>query len=210
MLVDGYTQPGARANTQASWQGGLDGSLQVMIVPAPAVPAPSAFRINAGEATLRGLVLAGFGQSGSIAVAGANAIARIEGCYFGTDASGGAAHAPPGSRGLVTTLGRFHIGGPQPAQRNLFAGHVVDAIQLYTTAAAGSTIEGNLFGTAADGLSALGNGYAINVRSAGLFAMRGLRIGWRQCRSATCSRPAASLRSVSIARRLFRPIASMA
>lgn len=179
VLVDGYTQAGARVNTRAPWQGGLDGSLAIVLVPVANAPAPSALRISAGEVTLRGLVISGFGQSGGVAVAGSGVVARIEGCYFGTGASGAAAYASPGQRGLVVTLGRFHIGGRAPMQRNLFSGHVIDAVQLYTTAAADSTIEGNLFGTGADGQGMLGNGHAIDTRSAGVSTMRGLRIGGR-------------------------------
>ena len=177
LLIDGYSQAGAQANTRTPQQGGLDASLRIVLVPAGTSPASSAIFVGATELTLRGLVIAGFGQSGAVVVNNASAIARIEGCWFGTDTSGMQAYAPAGVHGMAVSAGRFHVGGPVPAQRNLFAGHAGDALIIRTSAAADSTIEGNLFGTTADGLAALGNSRAVVIRSSGQFALRRLRIG---------------------------------
>jgi hypothetical protein len=182
LTIDGYTQSGASPNSLTPSQGGLDGVLRIVLLPAASGGAASAFVLNAGEVTLRGLVLSGFGQSAAVQVSGAATVVRIEGCYFGTSADGNAVTDPAQGRGIFVSGGRLHLGGPQPAQRNLLSGHLGDALQLSTNAAAGSTIEGNLFGTTASGAVGLGNGgvgggHAVQVVAAGAFNARDLRIG---------------------------------
>ncbi len=182
LMIDGLSQAGAIANSQTPEQGGLNGLLKVMLVPTASSSAPSAIRIAAGEVTLRGLVISGFGNSAGVSVAGTSTVASIEGCIFGTDASGNAAYAPAGQRGLFVSQGRVRVGGQTPMQRNLFAGHSNDAIQLHTASASGSIVEGNLFGTSANGIAAIGNGsggggYALHVRAASTATLQDLRVG---------------------------------
>ncbi len=178
LLIDGFTQFDATPNTQSTQIGGLNSILKIVIAPATFGPASSAFILDQGEVTLRGLVISGFGQSGAVKLNGNGAVARIEGCYFGTNAEGTTPSIPSSARALFVQAGRLHIGGLQPEQRNLFSGHSNDVMRLTSAASPDSTIEGNLFGTDVSGSVALANaGAAIRVQALGVATAHHLRIG---------------------------------
>ena len=178
LLIDGYTQPGSRANTLAKGSdaillieidginagAGADGLVNQGAVPGAGVP-------NVG---IRGLVInrvsgAGIRVSGP-GGAGFPGFVTIQGCHIGTDASG----TQPRGNGIGILLendGQALIGEvtptfggnttPWPAYRNVISGNVGAGISFASTDplnAAVGTVRNAYVGTDASGLIALGNG----------------------------------------------------
>lgn len=170
VLIDGYTQPGASANTRSTAQGGLDSVLRIELRAAGASPAQQSGLAIGGDfnqpaSTFRGLAIGGFGVQ--VFLAGGSAHA-VEGCYLGTDILGlASADTQPNANSTgvrVQGPGAYRIGGTPPAARNLIAG-LRNGIASFT-ASDGMRIEGNLIGTNAGGLQALGlRGDAIAIGS---------------------------------------------
>lgn len=160
VLIDGYSQPGALANTQPPAEGGLSGTPKIEIRAASASRGQqNGLEINGSffdqpASTFRGLVINGFGAQ--ILLHGSAAHA-LEGCRLGTDVAGtSAAFASTPGRGVrVQGPGPYRIGGLLPAQRNLLSG-LTTAISFFT-GSSGIRIEGNLIGSDASGLLAIGN-----------------------------------------------------
>lgn len=163
MLIDGYTQPGAVANTNGPAQGS---NAQPMIEVTCANG--GCIAIAAGNSTLRGLVING--RTGTIYIQGKGGN-TISGNFIGTDASGSAAFAHPGAHLIDILIGPNAsgntIGGTAPADRNVIsgtsdigagggnAGIVIDS--------ANNVVQGNLIGTNAAGDAALGNDLGIEL-----------------------------------------------
>lgn len=136
LLIDGYSQPGAQPNTNATSQG-VNTVLKITIVGPITVRADSTFQ---------GLALMG----GIDVVRNQSA---FYGNFIGTDSTGQTA-----SGGGITLLaggGALQIGGRDPAQRNLIVGRV------YVGADGTATVQGNLMGTDRSGIRALGPGMVV-------------------------------------------------
>jgi hypothetical protein len=152
VLIDGYTQPGASANTNAT--GALNTVLKIVVMPGPNfVPVCFVLTSTASGSTIRGLVLAGpFDYTVNPFFADDTVIA---GCFIGTNAAGTAV-VPGGLRGVyVDRANDVRIGGPAAADRCLIAGHSQFQISIVGPTT-GATIEGNLIGTDKSGASVLG------------------------------------------------------
>ena len=178
LLIDGYTQPGSRANTLAK---GTDAVLTIEIDGINAGAGADGLR-NQGTVpgagiptvTVRGLVINRFGGAG-IRVngpggAGFPGYIIVQGCYIGTDASGtqargngiGIEFANDG-QGVI---GEFtpDFGGnqaPWPAYRNVISGNVGAGIAFTSTDPlnpAVGTVRNAYLGADATGLAAVGNG----------------------------------------------------
>lgn len=162
VLIDGYTQSGASANTLTPAQGGLNGILKIEIVPGSASGSQQigidtfSNNFNAGTITIRGLVISGFGSQIQL---GGGSAHRVEGCFLGTDISGTlAAVTTPGGRGngiRIQGPGPYRIGGSLAAERNLLSG-LSTAVNQFA-GSDGLVIRGNLIGTDVSGTLALGN-----------------------------------------------------
>jgi len=178
LVIDGYTQPGSRANTLAigsdailnieidgSLAGaGADGLTNLGAPPGTGVP----------TVTIRGLVINRFGGAGIHVTgpggAGFPGFAIVEGNFIGTDAGG----TQPRGNGIGIEIGydgQFIIGeqtpdlggntNPFPAHRNLISGNVGAGVKIDSTDPAEpayGTLRGAYIGTDAQGLTALGNG----------------------------------------------------
>ncbi|MFL6211960.1 MAG: Calx-beta domain-containing protein [Pyrinomonadaceae bacterium] len=159
VTVDGFTQPGAQANTNPLYQPAnavlkveLDGSLLS--------GDSTGLGISGADSLVRGLAVGRFTGAGvSINSANINTPARLEGCYLGTDATGTLAR--PNFVG-VEVIQRSIVGGTSPAARNVIAGN---SVGLYIRASQ-NTIAGNYVGTAANAASALGNDIGVLVSGA--------------------------------------------
>ena len=153
VLVDGYTQPGATPNTNAT--GALNTVLKIVLTGGGPFAGPG-LAINGNGSTIRGLVI---NNSGTGIEAGGSNDGKVQGCFLGVDAAGQTAVL--NSWGVHAQFGtNLTIGGPLPADRNLISGNG-EGISL--SRFPGSLIQGNLVGTAASGITAIANGYGITV-----------------------------------------------
>jgi CSLREA domain-containing protein len=164
-VIDGTTQPGASANTNAPAEGGLNGVLKIEIRGSnPIGNANFAFQlIGDSPSVLRGLIISGYREA-QVNIGGAGAH-RIEGCYLGTDVSGNSAALLSGTQpitsGIVFTgSGDYVIGGTAPEQRNLLSGFNF-AMRTGGNALASVRIQGNLVGTNAAGTAVIGNAFGL-------------------------------------------------
>jgi Domain of unknown function DUF11/Bacterial Ig-like domain len=149
LVIDGYTQSGSHPNTLAV------GTNAVVLVALDGSMAGSGFpaglKVIADDSVVQGLVIGKF--DAAIVVAGTGDAVR--GDFLGTDASGTV--AAPNNNGIVLAGAQnATIGGTAVADRNLVSGNQSDGIDL--RAATDSFVRGNLIGTDATGLAALGNG----------------------------------------------------
>ena len=148
VTIDGYTQPGSSANTQPVGQG-LNTVLQIE-VNGLAVLGPC-FRLDAGDTTLKGLVINRCAQSielGGFPVSNT----RIEGNFLGTDPAGTQLYTN-GFTNQVNDLGQAatRVGGMTPAARNLIS-VCTSGVTLTGT---GAFLQGNLFALNASGAALL-------------------------------------------------------
>jgi len=154
VIIDGYTQPGASANTLAVGSDAvllieLDGSL---------AGGASGLRITAGGSTVQGLVINRFNDGNLFAnndvairldTNGANV---IQGNYLGTNTSGTAALGNGNGVLILNSAGNI-IGGATPGTRNVISGNDQRALEIAT--AAGTVVQGNYIGTNAAGSAAI-------------------------------------------------------
>jgi hypothetical protein len=155
VTIDGYTQPGAGANTLAL------GSNAVLLIELNGVSANSdaGLKISAGNSTIRGLAINRFNYYGIfLQIKGGNVIA---GNHIGTDASGTVTFPRPNNgSGIYMNSPSNTIGGLSPADRNLVAGNGnangSAGIYVDTVNAQGNKIIGNYVGTNSSGTAGLG------------------------------------------------------
>jgi hypothetical protein len=178
LTIDGYTQPGSRANTLAR---GSDAVLNIELDGTNAGAGAHGLE-NRGAApgtgvpgvSVRGLVINRFGGSGIFVTgpggAGFPGFITLQGCYIGTDASG----TQPLGNGIgieLSTDAQAVIGErspdfggnttPWPAYRNVISGNVGAGMKIDSTDPlnpAYGTVRNAYIGTDASGLVALGNG----------------------------------------------------
>lgn len=160
--IDGYTQPGAKPNTQAI------GSDAVILIQLQGTPnTPDGLVINASNCTIRGLAITNFIQRNIFFVTGGAGISvrggsgsKIEGCFSGIKTDG--TTAMPNGFGVTiaaATSGTV-IGGTSPAKRNIISGNILLGMLV---AADGTQVAGNYVGTDAAGTHAVPNPTGIQV-----------------------------------------------
>jgi CSLREA domain-containing protein len=161
VVIDGYSQPGALANANSPDAGGLNSVLKIEIRPSASAGSQVGLQLVGNNFALpasiiRGLTINRFFSQIQLGGSGAH---RVEGCYLGTDISGSVAAVTTNSgRGVgvrVQGPGPYQIGGLLPAERNLMSG-MFSAI-VFQSGSDGIRIQGNLIGTTASGVSAVGN-----------------------------------------------------
>ncbi|HEY0099821.1 MAG TPA: carboxypeptidase regulatory-like domain-containing protein, partial [Pyrinomonadaceae bacterium] len=153
VVIDGYTQPGARVNTLAA------GSNAVLLIELVGPGAGgSGLQLRGGNSTVRGLVSNRFDNSAAININTGNNN-RVEGCFLGTDANGTAKFADESREGVSINASTGNvIGGTTPATRNVISGHRLNGINIFGAGAGNNLVQGNLIGTDKTGAAALGNG----------------------------------------------------
>ena len=162
VTIDGYSQPGARANTRAV---GNDAVLKIELDGTGQGSNTSGLRLtgSAPNSVVRGLVINDFNQIGAgISITGTGN--KIEGNFIGTDPLGtldrGNSFGVNIDRGLgvlgVDNSGSNNtIGGASPDARNVISGN--DFMGVYVSTTTGTKIEGNFIGTTKNGTGKLGN-----------------------------------------------------
>lgn len=159
VLIDGYTQPGASANTLAS---GSDAVLLIELDGTSAGAGVDGLSITAGASSIKGLVINRFGGSGIDLSTGTGNV--VQGNYLGTNAAGDTDLGNAAS-GVDVSSGSNTIGGTSPAARNVVSGN--NGNGLVVTGAT-NVVQGNRIGTNAAGTAALPNGPDPFAQSAGV------------------------------------------
>jgi hypothetical protein len=156
--IDGYTQPGAKPNSQA-----IGSDAVILIQLDGRQDSPEGLIINAPNCTIRGLSLTNFVKHNPFFVDGGVAIAvrggsgsKIEGCFIGINADGTTARS--NGRGVDVTTSGTLVGGTSPAQRNVISGNALAGILAN---ADGALVAGNYIGTDATGTHAVPNAAGI-------------------------------------------------
>ncbi|HZB46314.1 MAG TPA: FG-GAP-like repeat-containing protein, partial [Pyrinomonadaceae bacterium] len=149
VTIDGYTQPGASANTLAV---GNDAVLQIVLD-------------GTGVADgVSGLVINRFTNASSIVSYGillqTNGGNTVSGNFIGTDSSGAADLGNFIGVGMESSNNNT-VGGTSPAARNVISGNDDDGIVI--SSATGNLVAGNYVGTNAAGTAALGNLFGVFI-----------------------------------------------
>ncbi len=163
--IDGYTQPGASANTLAQ---GNDAVLKVVLNGTDAEAAnglADGLTIQAPNSTVRGLVINSFGGEGILITGSGATNNAVRGNFIGTDATGMQDQGNSGSGVEVSGASNNTIGGTRPAERNVISGHKVFAGVSLGFNATGNAVQGNYVGTNAAGTAAIPNSRGIQVSS---------------------------------------------
>jgi hypothetical protein len=152
--INGYTQPGASPNTLAR---GTNANLLIELNGTDATNADGLEIGDGGSGSLiKGLVINRFGNQGIDVFSLSDTLTnvKIEGNFVGTDPSGMEALGNRGD-GIEMDASNSVVGGSTPAKRNLISGNDVDGLSV--SVAKDVRVAGNLVGTKADGVGALGN-----------------------------------------------------
>ena len=162
VVIDGYTQPGATANTNPPHLG-TNASLRVEISALATVGTNIVLGLSGS--LVRGLIL---NRRVGIALGGTGGHA-VEGNFIGTNAAGSAGFVDGQSGVSVSTNSNNNvIGGTTPAARNLISGNGTGIlISSASTPILGTQILGNLIGTNAAGNAAIANELAIALVQVG-------------------------------------------
>jgi hypothetical protein len=157
VLIDGYSQPGARPNTSEQI---FDAVIRIEIRGEGEANVGLSLA-GPGHSTIRGLAIGGFesqnlsGNFGLILFSDDN---RIEGNIIGADATGMTV-APIDYEGIRVnpSMGNA-IGGTNPEARNVIVGSAARGV---TIMGSGVTVQGNLIGLSAAGDAAIPNGRGV-------------------------------------------------
>lgn len=148
--IDGYTQPGALANTHAH----ASNAILKIIVDGRTLTQPM-MSMNVGS--VRGVSLIGPANSIALQVNNGGSIA---GCWFGLEPDGLTTVA--GTTGLVINGAGTHIvGGTTPADRNVFVG-ASQGIRFESGATGANTVRNNIIGLLPNGNTPAAVGIGIN------------------------------------------------
>ncbi|MSU59584.1 MAG: HYR domain-containing protein [Pedosphaera sp.] len=142
IIINGWSQPGFVNRPLVEVTGGFMSNRTDGLV------------INAGQSTVRGLILNGFATALRLVTNGNNV---VQGNFIGTDASGTNAAANTGD-GLYLACGPNLIGGNTNLAGNVLGGNNGSGIHLDGAAAMLNLLRGNFIGVGLNGTTPVGNG----------------------------------------------------
>jgi CSLREA domain-containing protein len=159
-LIDGYSQPGASANTNSF---GNNAVLKIVLDGVNAGATANGLEAGGFKTVIKGLVVQRWGGSGLVLTGTQD---QVYGCFIGTNAAGSLARA--NGTGITVTGNYGTIGGSLPASRNLISGNSGDGIVLNGfdsgTSGGGGFVVNNYIGTNKAGTGQLPNGHnGVNV-----------------------------------------------
>jgi len=159
VTLDGYTQPGATANTLAE---GFNATFKIILDGNTSPSSTDGLRLEAPRATVRGLVLNRWKGEGIeiLATAGASVIeGNVIGLGLDSSDLGQNSHGV-----LVSGSAGNRIGGSAPAQRNVISGNGNHGIFLNGAGARDNLVHGNFLGTDLAGTArVVNNGDGVHV-----------------------------------------------
>ncbi len=145
--INGYSQPGASANTLAS---GNNAMLRIEI---DGTHMADGLHLDGDNVSISGLIINRASTRGI--VVGGSGSHTIEGNFIGTDATG--TMALGNNIGIRVQSPNNTIGGTTAAARNVISGNAASGLVIATVGATGNHVQGNFIGTDASGTVALGN-----------------------------------------------------
>ena len=155
VTINGYSQPGASANTNAPNQG----SNAVILIEIDGHNlgfGQNDFTLTAA-ATIRGLAINRALNAGIQCAAGSSS-SIIAGNFIGTDPTGSSLPGPQSYGVEISGASGVTVGGTTPADRNVIAGNGGANILMGDAPAPNTVIKGNLIGVNAAGTAALAAG----------------------------------------------------
>ncbi|MBI1914310.1 MAG: hypothetical protein HYS12_06175 [Planctomycetes bacterium] len=159
VIIDGYTQPGARENTLST---GSDAVLQIELTTNAAVP--NGLILAGTDSVVKGLAINGFQNSGIFSTGARN---QIRGNFIGTNLAGDAARGNGVAGVYIINTSSNIVGGTDPKDRNVISGNGTDGVIIGHDVATSNTppaqsnqVLNNYIGTNAQGTAALGNVFA--------------------------------------------------
>lgn len=173
VTIDGYTQPGASANTQAV---GTDAVLLIELSGAGAPQGTDGLRLDTDDSTIRGLIINGWKPAASpdpndprghgVRVLPGADRNVVNGNFIGTNSAGSAAAA--NDVGVLVEGGSDNlVGGSTPGARNLISGNTTLGIRILGLPSGAGTeralVQGNYIGTNADGSNPVPNRVGVLV-----------------------------------------------
>jgi hypothetical protein len=122
--------------------------------------------VQAGNSTIKGLIINRFGGNGIVLeTAGSNI---VQGCFIGTNSTGTAASANGINGVLINGTSKNTIGGTTAGAGNIISGNASNGVLIQGGGASANVIQGNHIGVNAAGTAAVGNtGDGVQI-SAGL------------------------------------------
>ncbi len=156
VTINGYSQPGAQANTAPAPQP-LNGTLLIELDGSGAGSGASGLNLVSDNSRLLGLVVNSFSGTG-VSFSASNS--SIEGSYIGTDPTGllDKGNTGNGIGRAGTTMQHDTVGGVNPGQRNIVSGNGEAGINS-NTGSSDWVVKGNYVGLGADGLTPIPNSY---------------------------------------------------
>lgn len=163
--IDGYTQPGAQANTDPLVSNAV---LRIQLEGAGETEFDGLVMSSKGN-VIRGLALLRF-HSAIVVYGSAGQDNRIAGNFIGTDAAGGyyAAATDGGASGVKIQQGGDQniIGGVAPAERNVISGNAHNGVALYNEGTDQNRVINNLIGLSPTGNTSLPNrNHGVDINS---------------------------------------------
>lgn len=153
VVIDGYTQPGAVANTDVS---GFNGVLKIILIRGTAAPSFDGLSLQWPGSVVRGLNIIGMGSDG-IEIGTVAPGCVVEGCVIGMELSS-TARANSGAGININNSYANRVGGTTPAARNVISGNNNAGVLLEGAGANGNTVVGNYIGLTLSGLAKVANG----------------------------------------------------